>query len=211
MIQVALVEDNREIREGLRVLIESAEGFRCCGAFRSMEDALDRLARDVPHLVLVDIGLPGLSGIDGIRILRERFPGLILLVLSVFEDDGRIFEAICAGASGYLLKKTPQAKLIESLRDAASGGAPMSPEVAQRVLELFRAIHPPRTADYNLTPHDLRLLKLLADGHSYRTAALDLGVSANTIAFHMKRIYEKLEVHSKSEAVSKVLRARLIR
>src|SRR5262249_22203571 len=125
-------------------------------------------------------------------------------------DDEYIFDALCAGACGYLLKKTPPARLLESLREAMEGGAPMSPEIARRVIDLFRTIRPPERADYKLTPHELRLLKLLVEGHNYKTAAVEVGVSVTTIAFHMRNIYEKLQVHSKSEAVSKVLRNRLV-
>lgn len=125
-------------------------------------------------------------------------------------DDERIFDALCAGACGYLLKKTPPARLLESLREAVAGGSPMSPEVARRVIALFRDIRPPERADYELTPHETRLLKLLVEGHNYKTAAVELCVSVNTVSFHMRRIYEKLQVHSKSEAVAKALRNRLI-
>jgi DNA-binding NarL/FixJ family response regulator len=134
-----------------------------------------------------------------------------LLVLSVYEDDDRIFEALCAGASGYLLKKTSPARLLDGLREAVNGGAPMSPEVARRVITVFREIRPPENSDYQLTPHETRLLKLLVEGHNYKTAAAELGVSVNTISFHLKHIYEKLQVHSKSEAVAKALRNRLIK
>jgi DNA-binding NarL/FixJ family response regulator len=150
-----------------------------------------------------------MSGIEGIRLLRDRHPDIQVLMLTVYDDDERIFEAMCAGASGYLLKKTPPARLLDSLREVVNGGAPMSPEVARRVIALFREVRPPDQADYHLTPHEIRLLKLLVEGHNYKTAATELNVSVNTISFHMKHIYEKLQVHSKSEAVSKALRNRL--
>jgi DNA-binding NarL/FixJ family response regulator len=152
-----------------------------------------------------------MSGIDGIRILKERYPALSLLMLTVYDDDDRIFDALCAGASGYLLKRTAPARLLESLREAVSGGAPMSPEVATRVVALFREIRPPERADYELTPHESRLLKLLVDGHNYTTAAEELHVSYNTVKFHMRQIYAKLQVHSKSEAVAKAMRERLVK
>jgi DNA-binding NarL/FixJ family response regulator len=131
-------------------------------------------------------------------------------VLTVYHDDKRIFDALCAGARGYLLKNTPPARLLESVREIMSGGAPMSPEVARRVVDLFQEIHP-AVPDHNLTPHEMRLLKLLAEGHNYQTAAAELKVSVNTIRFHMRSVYSKLEVHSKAEAVSKALRSRIIR
>jgi DNA-binding NarL/FixJ family response regulator len=208
-IDVAIVEDQREIREGLAALIDGTPGYRCTGRFQTMEEALAGI-REPPDVVLSDIGLPGMSGIEGVRRLRARHPDLAALMLTVYEDDDRIFEAMCAGASGYLLKTTPPARLLESITEVARGGAPMSPEVARRVIQLFRDIRPPERADYQLTPHETRLLRLLVDGHNYKTAATELGVSVNTIGFHMRRIYDKLQVHSKSEAVSKALRHRLV-
>jgi DNA-binding NarL/FixJ family response regulator len=209
-IRVAIIEDRREIRDGLAMLIGGTEGYHCTGSFRSMEDALARIGSDLPHIVLCDIGLPGMSGIEGMRILKERYPDLLLLMLSVYDDDERIFDALCAGACGYLLKKTPPSRLLDSLKEAFQGGSPMSPEVARRVIALFRDIRPPERADYELTPHETRLLKLLVEGHNYKTAAVELKVSINTVSFHMRRIYEKLQVHSKSEAVAKALRDRLV-
>src|SRR5712692_9770580 len=174
-IRVAIIEDRREIREGLAMIINGTAGFRCAGTYRSMEDALEHIGQDKPHVVLNDIGLPGMSGIEGMRILKERHPELPLVALTVYEDDDRIFEALCAGASGYLLKKTPPARLLEGLQRVMTGGAPMSPEVASRVIALFRDFRPPARHDHNLTPHEVRLLKLLAEGHSCKTAAAALG------------------------------------
>ena len=209
-IEVAIVEDRREIRESLALLIGGTDGFKCIGSYRSMEEALDKLKHHQPHLLLSDIGLPGMSGIEGVAILKERYPDLLILMLTVYDDDERIFDAMCAGASGYLLKKTPPARLLDSLREVASGGAPMSPEVAKRVIALFREIRPPERADYELTPHETRLLKLLVQGHNYKTAAAELGVTVHTVSFHLRSIYEKLQVHSKSEAVAKALQNRLV-
>jgi DNA-binding NarL/FixJ family response regulator len=209
-IKVAIVEDERDIREGLALIIRASDGFSCTGSFRSMEEALDKLPLNLPDVLLADIGLPGMSGIEGIRILKERHPKLLMLMLTVYDGDEMIFDALCAGASGYLLKKTPPARLLESLREAVDGGAPMSPEVARRVIRLFREITPPERADYGLTPHEVRLLKLLVEGHNYKTAAAELKVSVTTVAFHMRNIYDKLQVHSKSQAVAKALRNRLV-
>ncbi|HRH46544.1 MAG TPA: response regulator transcription factor [Pyrinomonadaceae bacterium] len=210
-IRVAIIEDRREIREGLAMLISYTDGFECSGKYGSMEEALTSIRHKMPDVVLSDIGLPGMDGIEGIRILKEKYPNLTILMLSVYDDNERIFDALCAGACGYLLKKTPPAKLIESLRDAISGGAPMSPEVARKVITLFRDFRPPEKVDYDLTPHETRLLKLLVEGHSYKTAASELRVTVNTISFHLKNIYEKLQVHSKSEAVAKALQNGIIK
>jgi DNA-binding NarL/FixJ family response regulator len=210
IITVATIEDRREIREGLAALIDETPGFQCVGRYRSVEEALEAFPHRPADLTLVDIELPGMSGIDGIRLLRERFPAMLLLMLTVYDDNDRIFDALCAGACGYLLKKTPPAKLIESLREAVEGGAPMSPDVARRVITLFRDVRPPEKADYELTPHEVRLLRLMVDGHSYKSAAQILHVTPHTVSFHLRHIYEKLEVHSKSEAVAKALRGGLL-
>lgn len=207
---VAIIEDQPDIREGLRVLIGGTPGYRVAGSFRSMEEALTNIGNGLPDVVLVDIGLPGMSGIEGIRRLKEQYPKLQAMMLTVYGDDERIFEAMCAGACGYLLKKTPPARLLESIREVVSGGAPMSPEVARRVVQLFQKFHPPESADYRLSPTELRLLKLLAEGHHYKTAATEMQISVNTVSYHMRSIYLKLQVHSKSEAVAKALRDRLI-
>ena len=207
--RVAIVEDQPQIREGLRFLIDSTPDYRCAGVFRSVEEALAGLPE--VDVVLMDIGLPGLSGIEGIRLLKQRQPSLLFVALTVYDDDERIFQALCAGASGYLLKKTPPERLLAALADVVAGGAAMSPEVAGRVIALFKDHWPPEKVDYHLTPHELRLLKLLGEGHSYKTAADALGSSINTIGFHVRSIYGKLEVHSKSEAVAKALRTGLFR
>lgn len=209
-IKTAIVEDMRDIRDGLATLIGFTDGFACSGSYRSMEEAIPRIRGNVPDVLLSDIGLPGMSGIEGIRILKDQFPEMTVLMLTVYDDDERIFDAICAGATGYLLKRTSPAKLLENIREAVSGGAPMSPEVASKVIKLFREIRPPEKVDYDLTPHETRLLKLLVEGYNYTTAAVELGVSYNTIKFHMRHIYEKLQVHSKSEAVAKALQNRIV-
>jgi DNA-binding NarL/FixJ family response regulator len=208
-ISVVIVEDDRRIREGLRVLLDGTPGFRCINVWRSMEEALAGRWGELPAVALIDIGLPGMSGLEGLGLVRERYPAVALVVLTVFDDDERIFNALCAGACGYLLKGTPPARLLESIREVVAGGAPMSPEIARRVVELFRTVRPPEQSDYNLTPHELRILKLLVDGHSYKSAAYELGIAFHTVAFHVQNIYEKLQVHSKSEAVVKALRCRL--
>ncbi|HUC73863.1 MAG TPA: response regulator transcription factor [Vicinamibacterales bacterium] len=207
---MAIIEDQREFREGLAFLIDGTEGYRCAQRFGSMEEALDPLGRDPPDVALLDIGLPGISGIEGIRLLREQCPGLPVLVLTIYNDDERIFGAMCAGACGYLLKKTPKARILECIEDVLDGGAPMSPDVARRVVELFRKFRPPQDANYHLTKQELRLLTLLGEGHYYKTAAGELGITINTVSSHMRHIYEKLQVHSKSEAVAKALRQGLI-
>jgi len=210
LIRVVIIEDMREVREGLTMLINGTPGFHCAGSYRSMREALDRIGEHTAEIILTDIGLPGMSGIEGARILRERLPNVPILALTVYDNDEKIFAALCAGASGYLLKNTPPARLLESLTEAVNGGAPMSPEVARRVVRLFRDFHPPEHAEYRLTPQEMQLLKLLVDGHHYKTAAHELGISPSTVSFHLKNIYAKLQVHSKTEAVAKALREHLV-
>lgn len=210
-VRVVVIEDLREVREGLVMLINGTTGFCCAGSYRTMEDALRSIVDARPDVVLTDIGLPGMDGIEGTRLLRERLPDVPIVALTVYDDDRNVFNALCAGASGYLLKNTPPARLLESLQEVANGGAPMSPEVARRVLTLFRTFRPPPDrAASDLTPQELTLLKLMVEGHHYKTAAREMGISTNTVSFHLKHIYEKLQVHSKTEAVAKALRENLI-
>ncbi|HEU0176457.1 MAG TPA: response regulator transcription factor [Blastocatellia bacterium] len=210
LINVAIIEDLREVREGLTALVNGTPGFRCSGGFRTVADALRAMDSERPDVILTDLGLPGLSGIEGIRILKERYPETPTVVLTVYDDEDEIFDALCSGASGYLLKNTPPARLLECLREVVGGGAPMSPEVARRVVKLFREIRPPARASYNLTPQETELLKLLVEGHNYKTAAAELAITTHTVSFHLRNIYAKLQVHSKSEAVVKALRDRLV-
>lgn len=208
--RVALVEDDRSTREGLRLLIHGSPGFVCQGAYGSVEEALAGLARDTPDVLLMDINLPGMSGREGVRIVKERWPAIEVLMLSVYGEQESVFESICNGAAGYLLKKTPPARLLEAIQEARAGGSPMSPEIARKVVMLFRKTPRPDPEDRRLTPRELQLLALLAEGHAYAEAADLLGVTENTVRNHIRSIYDKLHVHSKSEAVSKALRQGLI-
>ena len=209
-ISVIVIEDERELREGLQILLNMTPKFSCEKSFGSMEYALRYLTNSPPDLVLTDIGLPQMDGIEGTRILREKFPKLPIVVLTVHGEDDKIFQALCAGANGYLLKNTAPSRIVEALTEVLEGGAPMSPTVAARVVQLFRTFHPPETADYHLTEQETRVLKMMVDGHYYKTAAHELGISTNTVAFHINNIYEKLQVHSKTEAVAKALREKII-
>lgn len=210
VIRVVIIEDMREVRKGLAALIGGTRGFRCTDSHFSMEAALEAIDGTATDVILTDIGLPGMSGIKGIEILHERYPRIPILALTVYDSDGEVFDALCAGASGYLLKNTTPARLLESIQEAVIGGAPMSPEVARRVIRLFREFRPPETASYRLTPQETDLLKLLVEGHYKKTAAHQMGISTNTVSFHLKNIYGKLQVHSKTEAVAKALREHLV-
>jgi DNA-binding NarL/FixJ family response regulator len=198
------------VRDSLAILIDSTAGFHCAGSYRSMEEALKGIEAAKPDVILTDIGLPGIDGIEGTRQLRARLPQVPILALTVYDDDDKVFKVICAGAAGYLLKNTSAPRLLESLAEVAAGGAPMSPEIARRVVRLFREFQPPASADYRLTPQETALLKLLVEGHYYKTAAHEMGISTNTVSFHLRHIYEKLQVHSKTEAVAKAMREHLI-
>ena len=209
-IAVAIIEDDESTREGLRLLINGSPGFRCTAAFGSVEEALEGLGADEPDVLLTDIQLPGMSGREGVKVVRDRWPSIEVLMLSVYGEQESVFESICNGASGYLLKKTPPSRLLEAIREARDGGAPMSPEIARKVVTLFRRTPRPEPAASSLTPRELRLLSLLAEGHGYQEAADRLAVSVNTVRNYIRSVYEKLHVHSKSEAVTKALRQGLI-
>lgn len=210
-IKVAIVEDQQRTREGLAALIGGTPGYRIVGSFASMEEAIAKLEREFPDVLLADIGLPGISGIEGVRRLKALYPALQVLMLTVYADDEHIFEAICAGACGYLLKDTPPTKLLEAIRELREGGAPMSPEIARKVVTMFQKTAPPPTNEQQLSPRELQVLKSLAEGHSYKTAAAALSLSEDTIRFHVRNIYEKLHVHSKSEAVLKAFRQGILK
>jgi len=209
-IRVAIIEDDRSTREGLGVLIDATHGYRCVGKFNSVEEALRLGAKEVPHVLLLDIHLPGMLGSEGVKRLLEKYPSVKVLMLTVYAEQEKVFESICNGACGYLLKKTPPAKLLEAISEAHEGGAPMSPEIARRVVALFQKTGPPAKLDQHLTPQEIKLLSLLSQGYSYQASANQLNISINTVRNYIRSIYDKLHVHSKSEAVSKALRSRLI-
>jgi DNA-binding NarL/FixJ family response regulator len=209
-IRVALVEDQHNTREALTTLIDGAPGYHMVGAYGSMEAALAVLPKERPDVLLADIGLPGMSGVEGVRLLKERLPDLQILMLTVYDDRGHVFEAICAGACGYLIKDTPPDRLLAAIHELHQGGAPLSPEIARRVVDVFQKTAPPPEPDQRLSPRETEVLRLFADGHSYKTAADALSVSTDTIRFHIRKIYDKLHVHSKSEAVLKAFRRGLL-
>ena len=208
-IRVAIVEDDRAVREGLGMIIGATPGYECTDRFFSVEEAL-RTISTAPDVLLLDIHLPGMLGSEAVRVFREKYPSLQVLMLTVYDGQDKVFESICNGACGYLLKKTPPAKLLEAIREAHEGGAPMSPEIARKVITLFQQTLPPEKLDEPLTPQETRLLKLLSEGYSYQNSAGQLNISINTVRNYIRSIYEKLHVNTKSEAVSKALRHRLI-
>ena len=209
-IRIALVEDEPRLRHSMQLLLSSDPELRCVAAYASAEEVPDGLSENGVDLLLLDINLPGERGSLAVRRFRERDPKLAILMLTVHEDPERVFESLCNGASGYVLKKTAPAKLLAAIHDAHQGGAPLSPEIARMVIEHFRGAPPRIPDDPVLTDQETRLLRRLADGETYQQAAATLGISINTVRNYVRSIYEKLHVHSASAAVSKALRARLI-
>jgi len=209
-IRVAFVEDDRATREALATLIDGTPGYRSVGKFRSVEEALGPTRGESPNVLLLDIHLPGMPGSEGIGLLRAKYPSVQILMLTVNADDDSVFESICNGACGYLLKNTPPAKLLEAIGETHRGGAPMTPEIARKVIKLFQKTGPPAKLDEQLTPQEMRLLRLLVEGHTYQRAADLLKISIHTARNYTRSIFDKLHVHSKSEAVTKALRSRII-
>lgn len=206
MISVAIVEDRRDVREGLRDLLSGHEGFAVVGAFERAEDLLDFLeAGEVFPIVLMDIELPGISGIEATRVARERWPQTQIMMLTVYGDDDRIFESLRAGATGYVLKTTPAEKLLDNIRLIHAGGSPMSSAIARKVVETFHQPKPKKRRVEGLTPREEEILALLAEGYRYREIATTLFISLDTVRTHIRHIYEKMQVRSRTEAAVKYL------
>lgn len=216
VIEVAVIEDDRATREGLRLLLSATPGYACCAAWGSVEEARASGRSVTPDVLLLDVRLPGLSGPEALPQLRDRWPGSLVVMLTSLEDEATVVEALANGAVGYILKRTPPARILEAIAEALDGGSPMSPEIARRVVALFQrpgGVRRPAagtTGAADLTPQELRLLGLLAEGHGYQSAGGALGISVNTVRKHIRNVYEKLEVHTRSEAVGKALRRGLI-
>lgn len=205
---VIVVEDRTRIRETIVDLINETDGLRCAGSYGSCEALLERLADEVPDVILMDIGLPGMSGIEGVKAVKARFPDVDILMHTVFDDDEKIFQSILAGASGYVLKNAEADELIRAIREIRVG-APMSASIARRMLAMMRGKEAKPTDELNLTPRELEILQWLVEGLSYKKIAEKLFISPLTVQSHIKKVYEKLQVHSKSAAVSKALKYRL--
>ena len=211
MIRVVIVEDKKAIREGLVVLLGATEGIDCVASYECCEDMLLQLGSDDPGVILMDIGLPGMSGIEGIREVRKVRDDAVIVVLSVYEDDENIFEALCRGASGYLVKNTRPARLIEAITEAHEGGSPMSSHIARKVVNLFQKnFRGSGDVDVHLTDREKEMLAGLSDGDSYGSIADSLFISVDTVRYHIRNIYQKLQVHTQSAAVSKAIRKGLI-
>jgi DNA-binding NarL/FixJ family response regulator len=212
MISVAIVEDNNTIRSGLQLLIGGTEGYSCKGAYGDCESILKDILKIDPDVVLMDIDLPGMSGIEGIKEIKKILPECTIQVLTVYDENEMIFDALCAGASGYLVKNTPPVRLLDSIKEAYDGGAPMSSTIARKVVEFFqkRKNITKGALLEELTSRERELLIQLCEGYSYKAIANSLFISTETVKFHLRNIYKKLHVHSKSEAVAKALKEGLI-
>ena len=213
LITVAIVEDHPDLRNSLEMALQSTPDVQCLGAFGQVEPLLEELARGnlTPRVILMDIGLPGMNGIEGVKRVKALHPDAEILMLTIHAEDEKVFQAICAGASGYLLKNTGMEEILQAIRQAVAGGVPMSATIARRVMEMFRDFAPrPDDAARDLTPREREVLKALADGLDYKQIADRLCISMDTVRSHIRHIYEKLQVHSKSEAVAKALRQRLV-
>ncbi|MBK9504676.1 MAG: response regulator transcription factor [Chitinophagales bacterium] len=210
-IRVAIFEDNKHLRESLYYLINGTPGFSCTGAYPDCNDAVFQITKDTPDVILMDIEMPGLNGIQGVKLIKSKFPQVHVLMQTIFHDENNIFDAICAGASGYILKSTTPAEYITAIKDVYNGGSPMTGSIARKVLELFQKnIQVEAKKDYQLTPKEKEMLQFMVQGKSFKMIAEAAGISYETVRTHMKNIYAKLHVNSNTEAVSKVLKEKLL-
>lgn len=210
MIKVVLFEDNPQLREGLSMLIGGTEGYEVLAAFKDANNIINDLRRNMPDVVLMDIDMPGMNGIEAVKLIRSNYPDIKVLMLTVFDDNKNIFEALKSGANGYILKKTQPAKLLEYINDAHNGGAPMTASVATQVLNMFAKLdNSYANTDYNLSDREKQVLQLLVNGYSYKMIAAEMFIAIDTVRSHIKKIYEKLHVNSKSEAVATAFKNKL--
>ena len=210
-IRVAIFEDNSNMREGLYQLINGSQGFTCTGAFPNCDDLVHRVERANPDVIVMDIEMPGISGIEGVKLVKENFPDIKILMETIFEDDKKIFDSICAGAEGYILKSTAPAEILGAIKEIYEGGSPMTPTIANRVLKMVKS---QRISDsnelFNLTDREKEILSCLVEGMSYKLIASECMISIDTVNVHIKNIYKKLQVHSKSEAVAKAIKGKIV-
>ncbi len=206
--RIAIYEDNNALRETLKMIIDFTPGYTCVGAFPHGNNLISDLSTTRPDVVLMDIDMPGISGIQAVELLKQQYPSVLVIMQTIFDDNDNIYKAICAGADGYLLKNTPPARLIAGIEEVLNGGAPMSASVARKVLESQRNANMKKES--SLSEREKDLLKLLVEGHSYKTAADKMFISVGTVQTHIKNIYEKLQVNSKAGAVAKALRDKLV-
>lgn len=210
MIKVLIYEDNAQLREGLTLLIDGSEGFSVLAAYRDCNDVEAEVEAWAPDVILMDIDMPGTSGIEALIKIRLKNDRVKVLMLTVFDDNSNVFAAIRNGANGYILKKTPPAKLLEHITDVVAGGAPMTSSIATQVLKMFSQINLPKNQEYNLSEREKQVLRLLVEGYSYKMVAAQMNISIDTVRSHIKKVYEKLHVNSKSEAVARAFKDKLV-
>ena len=209
-VKIAIVEDNTFLRKGLKELLEIQDGFEVVLELDSCRFLIDELKKTLPDVVIMDIDLPEINGIEGVKLVKKDFSDIKILMFTVFDDDERIFHSIMAGASGYLLKKSSPLSIVDALREVMNDGAPMTPSIAARVLTMFKQDREGKiSGHFDLTPREQEILGALVKGNSYKTIAANFFISIDTVRTHIRKIYEKLHVHSKSEAVAKALSSRL--
>lgn len=210
-IKVAIFEDNNNMREGLYQLINGSSGFTCTGAFPNCDDLVKRIEKSNPDVILMDIQMPGISGIEGVKLAKENFPEIKILMETIFDDDEKIFASICAGAEGYILKNTAPVEILNAIKEISEGGSPMTPTIANRVLKMVKNQRASYSKNlFNLTDREKEILSCLVEGMSYKLIADDLTISIDTVNVHIKNIYKKLQVHSKSEAVVKAIKGNIV-
>ena len=211
MTSIVIYDDNPGRRESLRMLLESHDEFIVTGDFADCSNVKAQIEELQPDVVLMDIQMPLVDGLEGVRIIKEYYPNIYVIMQTVFEDDEKIFDAMRYGASGYILKKTDPRQIIQAIEEVRRGGSPMTPSIATRVLHFFRKQHETKPDQYGLSEREKEILQFLVDGMSYKMIAERLEISYNTVNSHIKKIYDKLQVHSVSEAVSKAIRSNIFR
>jgi len=211
-IRVLIFEDNKNLREGMAHILNASPGFDCVGMFANCNKLIEHIRNCEPDVILMDIQMPGMTGIEAASIVSENFPDISILMQTIFEDESKVFAAICAGASGYILKNTPPVQFLEAIKEAAAGGSPITPSIASKVLRMFKEHNPHAQTgmSVDLSVREKEILTLLTDGLSYKMIAAKLFISYETVHSHVRKIYQKLHVNSVNEAVSKALRNKLV-
>jgi len=210
-LRVIIFEDNRSLREGLFQLMNGSTGFECVGAFANCTDIVSDIRHSNPDVILMDIEMPGISGIEAVLLAKEKFPEVKILMETIFDEDDKIFQSICNGADGYILKNTPPVQILDAIKEVYEGGSPMTPSVARKVLKMVKNKPAVETVnDFNLSERELEVVKYLVQGMSYKLIAESCFISPETVNGHIKNIYKKLQVHSKSEAVAKAIRGKIV-
>jgi DNA-binding NarL/FixJ family response regulator len=210
MIQVAIFDDNKTFTDNLALLFEGSEDYVLTGVFSNALNVLQKVAKAQPDVIIMDIKMPDVSGIEAVKTIKANYPTIQILMQTVFEDEDKVFASICAGASGYILKGTPPDDMLEAIAEVYAGGSPMSPSIARKVLSFFQTVHQPEPEFYDLSKREKEILKHLVDGKSYKMIAETCFISINTVNSHIRKIYDKLHVNSSQEAVAKALRQKLV-